>query len=95
MKFVQLLSLNPNTAMVVLLLGLWFLLGCDKNESANLMRNLSSELKPSKPKLTSVFSYKWHVEKENWRCYLFLPLRQNEKRNQPKSNFIGSENGTK
>ena len=43
-------------------------------------------------------SYKWHVkmvEKENWRCYLFLPLRQNKKRNPPNSNCIGSENGTK
>ena len=27
----RLLSLNPTTVMVVLLLGLWLLLGCDKN----------------------------------------------------------------
>ena len=28
----RLLSLNPTTVMVVLLLGLWFLLGCDNIE---------------------------------------------------------------
>ena len=27
----RLLSLHPTTVMVVLLLGLWLLLGCDKN----------------------------------------------------------------
>ena len=27
----QLLSLNPTTVMVILLLGLWFLLGCDNS----------------------------------------------------------------
>ena len=39
----RLLSLNPTTVMVVLLLGLWLLLGCDKNISDNLMIPCISE----------------------------------------------------
>ena len=40
----QLLSLNPTTVMVVLLLGLWLLLGCD-NISLNLhLYNMESSV---------------------------------------------------
>ena len=31
----RLLSLNPTTVMVVLLLGLWLLLGCDNNPNSS------------------------------------------------------------
>ena len=33
----RLLSLNPTTVMVVLVLGLWLLLGCDKNVRVDLI----------------------------------------------------------
>ena len=33
----RLLSLNPTTVLVVLLLGLWLLLGCDNNDENNVM----------------------------------------------------------
>ena len=33
----RVLSLNPTTVMVVLLLGLWLLLGCDKNVRVDLI----------------------------------------------------------
>ena len=33
----QLLSLNSTTVMVVLVLGLWLLLGCDKNVRVDLI----------------------------------------------------------
>ena len=32
----RLLSLNPTTALVVLLLGLWMLLGCDNSQGTNI-----------------------------------------------------------
>ena len=35
----RLLSLNPTTVMVVLLLGLWLLLGCDKKDRLEILEN--------------------------------------------------------
>ena len=40
----RLLSLNPTTVMVVLLLGLWLLLGCDKNQGVYNKKSLNSEV---------------------------------------------------
>ena len=45
----RLLSLNPTTVMVVLLLGLWLLLGRDNNLSSALVETVTGE----EPKLDS------------------------------------------
>ena len=39
----QLLCLNPTTALVVLLLGLWLLLGCDNSKVESYARNRWNE----------------------------------------------------
>ena len=40
----RLLSLNPTTVMVVLLLGLWLLLGCDNKKGEKMLNELDDQL---------------------------------------------------
>ena len=51
----RLLSLNPTTVMVVLLLGLWLLLGCDNNY---LVKNLLYVVKDDLVSQTELFAKK-------------------------------------